>query len=101
MLQETRYTNIDLPWQIIPAKCDQTLLLSMGYMLERQLPNARLTVIPDCKHAPNLECPKECARLIREADRQVAARTRAPQHLAATLPWINRPCRAKRCGLRR
>ena len=86
MLQETWYTNVDVPCQIIWGKCDQTLSVAMGNMLERQLPNARLTVIPDCKHAPNLECPNECARLIHEADRQMAARTFAPQSLAATLP---------------
>jgi pimeloyl-ACP methyl ester carboxylesterase len=58
----------------------------MGYLLEHQLPNARLMVIPDCKHAPNLECPKECARLIREADRHIAARTLSPQRLVTTVP---------------
>jgi pimeloyl-ACP methyl ester carboxylesterase len=84
-LLESWYTNVDLPCQIIWGKCDQTLSVAMGYMLERQLPNARLMVIPDCKHAPNLECPKECARLIREADQQIAARTHAPQRLVTTL----------------
>jgi pimeloyl-ACP methyl ester carboxylesterase len=52
-------------------------------MLKDQLPNAKLTVIPDCKHAPNLECPTQCARLIRDADSQIAARTLAPQRLTA------------------
>ena len=86
LLQESWYTNVDLPCQIIWGKCDQTLPVQMGYMLEHQLPNARLTVIPDCKHAPNLECPKECARLIREADRQIAARTLPPRRLVTALP---------------
>jgi pimeloyl-ACP methyl ester carboxylesterase len=85
-LQETWYTNINLPCQIIWGKCDQTLSVAMGYMLKDQLPNARLTVMPDCKHAPNLECPAECAEVIRDADRQIAARTLAPQRLTATLP---------------
>ena len=55
-------------------------------MLKDQLPNAKLTVIPDCKHAPNLECPTQCARLIREADRQIAVSTLAAQRLVTRLP---------------
>lgn len=86
LAQEAWYTNVDLPCQIIWGKCDQTLPVSLGYMLEHQLPNARLTVIPDCKHAPNLERPAECARLIRDADRQVAARTLPRQELTVALP---------------
>jgi pimeloyl-ACP methyl ester carboxylesterase len=90
MLQEAWYTNVGVPCEIIWGKCDQTLSVAIGYMLEHQLPNAKLTVIPDCKHAPNLECPTECARLIREADCRIAARTLAPQRLAPTLPSVNR-----------
>jgi pimeloyl-ACP methyl ester carboxylesterase len=84
-LLETWYTNVNLPCQIIWGKCDQTLSVAMGHMLKDQLPNARLMVIPDCKHAPNLECPKECARMIREADRQIAARTRESQRLVTAV----------------
>jgi pimeloyl-ACP methyl ester carboxylesterase len=83
---EAWYRNVTLPCQMVWGKCDQTLPVAMGYMLEHQLPNARLTVIPDCKHAPNLECPTECARQIREADRQIAARTLLPRRLVTTLP---------------
>jgi pimeloyl-ACP methyl ester carboxylesterase len=84
-LLETWYTNVNLPCQIFWGKCDQTLPVQMGYMLKDHLPNARLTVILNCKHAPNLECPEACAREIREADRQIAARTLAPQRLMTTV----------------
>ncbi len=70
---EREYKNVDLPVRILWGKCDQTLPVMMGYMLEKQLPNAQLTVMPDCKHAPNLECPMECARLIRLAQEEIAA----------------------------
>jgi pimeloyl-ACP methyl ester carboxylesterase len=53
MAQEKWYANIDLPCEIIWGKCDQTVPVYVGYMLEHQLPNARLSVIPDCKHAPS------------------------------------------------
>jgi pimeloyl-ACP methyl ester carboxylesterase len=84
---ESWYTNVTLPCQIIWGKCDQTLYVAMGYMLERQLPNARLTVISDCKHSPNLECPAACARLVRDADRQIAVGTSRDLH---TVPVADR-----------
>jgi pimeloyl-ACP methyl ester carboxylesterase len=70
---EAWYKNVNVPVRILWGKCDQTLPVSMGYMLEHQLPNARLTVMPDCKHAPNLESPRECARLVREAVQEIGA----------------------------
>lgn len=77
MAQEKWYANIDLPCEMIWGKCDQIVPVQVGYMLEHQLPDARLTVIPDCKHSPSLECPAECARLIREADHRIHQRVRA------------------------
>lgn len=74
MAQERWYANIGLPCEMIWGKCDQTVPVYVGYMLEHQLPNARLSVISDAKHAPLLECPSECARLVREADRRIGAR---------------------------
>jgi len=68
---ERGYSHVSLPCQIIWGKCDQTLPVAMGYMFEHQLPHAELTVMPRCKHAPNLEQPEECARRIREADRRI------------------------------
>jgi pimeloyl-ACP methyl ester carboxylesterase len=83
MAQEEWYRNVDLPCEIIWGKCDQTVPVYVGYMLEHQLPDARLTVIPDCKHAPLLECPRTCAQLIREADVRIASRALA-RKLATT-----------------
>jgi hypothetical protein len=70
---ESWYANVDVPVRLIWGKCDQVLPAGMGYMLEKQLPNARLTVLPDCRHAPNIERPAECAKLIRVAEREIAA----------------------------
>ncbi len=85
MAQERWYANVELPCEIIWGKCDQTVPVYVGYMLEHQLPNARLSVIPNCKHAPQLECPSECARFVREADRHIGARALARQGWATTL----------------
>jgi hypothetical protein len=46
--QEKWYANVGLPCEIIWGKCDQTVPVYVGYMLEHQLPNARLSVIPNC-----------------------------------------------------
>ena len=70
---EACYTNVTLPVLILWGKCDQVLPVATGYMLEKQLPNARLIVLPDCKHAPNLECPLECARAIRTCQQEILA----------------------------
>ena len=76
---ESWYTNVNLPVRIIWGKCDQVLPVGMGYMLEKQLPNASLTILPDCRHAPNIERPAECAALIRQAHKEIAAqRTNKP-----------------------
>jgi pimeloyl-ACP methyl ester carboxylesterase len=68
---EACYKNVEVPVRIIWGECDQTLPVSMGYMLQKQLPNARLTILPDCKHAPMLESPAECARLVSEAVQEI------------------------------
>ncbi len=69
---EAWYTNVNLPVRILWGQCDTVLPVAMGYKLEKQLPNARLVVIPDCDHAPNLERPAECARLIRVCEQEIA-----------------------------
>jgi len=79
LVLESWYTNVDIPCEISCGKCDQTLPVATGYMLEHQLP--KLTVIPDCKHAPTLECPVEYARRIREADGRIAAKRLATRRL--------------------
>lgn len=80
---ESSYTNINLPVRIVWGECDQVFPVAVGYMLEKRLPNARLTVIPDCKHAPDLERPAECARLIRLAQREIASERRSAPHVGS------------------
>jgi pimeloyl-ACP methyl ester carboxylesterase len=65
---ETWYKNVTVPVRLIWGNCDATLPVALGYKMAAQLPNAKLTVLPDCKHAPALECPDLCARLMREAE---------------------------------
>jgi hypothetical protein len=50
--------------------------VAMGYKLAKQLPRATLTVLPDSMHSPQLECPAECARILREADAAVREESR-------------------------
>jgi pimeloyl-ACP methyl ester carboxylesterase len=70
---EQGYRHVQVPCQILWGKFDQTLPVSMGYKLAWQLPNGRLTVLPDCMHSAQIECPLDCARLIREFDRKLAS----------------------------
>jgi pimeloyl-ACP methyl ester carboxylesterase len=61
------YQNVRLPVRLLWGECDETLPASMGYKMAAQLPQATLKIIPNCTHAPNIECPAECARFVREA----------------------------------
>jgi pimeloyl-ACP methyl ester carboxylesterase len=46
----------------------------MGYKLEKQIPGAKLIVLSDCKHSPNLECPTIVASEVRNLNAAVVAR---------------------------
>ena len=82
-LLESWYQNVDVPVQLIWGNCDPTLPVHLGYKIAAQLPNARLTILPDCKHAPNLECPEACARLIRQAEVALRSQSRAVSQLGS------------------
>ena len=81
---ESWYGNVDVPVQILWGNCDQTMPVHMGYKMAAQLPRARLTVLPDCRHTPNLEYPALCARLMRQAALTLRRETSAPKLLGAT-----------------
>jgi hypothetical protein len=68
---EAAYKNITVPCLIVWGDCDETLPLSMGYKLKDQIPNARLAIVPDCKHLLPLEKPTVCAQLCRSFDRDL------------------------------
>jgi pimeloyl-ACP methyl ester carboxylesterase len=80
---ESWYQNVNMPVQIIWGNCDQTLPVHLGYKIARQLPNARLSVIPNCMHAPNLEYPELCARLVRQAELDLRSQARAAAKLGS------------------
>ncbi len=53
------YRRLNLPVQLIWCRADPTVPLSSGERLARVLPNARLTVLDACDHAPAEEQPAE------------------------------------------
>jgi pimeloyl-ACP methyl ester carboxylesterase len=63
---EADYVNVDVPTLILWGERDETLPVSMGYKLQAQLPDARLTVVKESMHSLQLERPGLTARLIRE-----------------------------------
>jgi pimeloyl-ACP methyl ester carboxylesterase len=75
---EAGYRNVRVPCLIVWGKCDQTLSVAMGYKLALQLPEARLKIIANCMHSPHLEYPAECARMIRDFDREPMTRQNVP-----------------------
>jgi len=72
------YANVSVPCLIVWGAHDETVPVSMGYKLAAQIPMARLRVIANCKHSPNLEAPAICARLIRDFAATRVRRRHAP-----------------------
>jgi len=58
------YANIDVPCLLLWGARDETVHVSIGYKMVKQIPDAKLHVIPKCKHSPHIERPVECAKLI-------------------------------------
>jgi len=52
---EAQYANVDVPCLIIWGRCDETLPVTMGRKLEKQIPGAVLWEVPDAKHSPHQE----------------------------------------------
>jgi pimeloyl-ACP methyl ester carboxylesterase len=71
---ESHYGNINVPCHILWGQRDETLSVAMGYKLEKQIPGAKLIVLSDCKHSPNLECPTIVASEVRNLNAAVSAR---------------------------
>ncbi len=59
------YANVDVPCLILWGEYDDTLPVSMGFKLEEQIPTARLHIVEDCMHSPQLEHPVLVAEAIR------------------------------------
>lgn len=59
-----QYRSLRVPALLIWCRDDPTVPLSTGEKLVRALPDARLSVLEGCEHAPAEERPGETARLI-------------------------------------
>ena len=62
----SKYKDIKIPVLLIWGENDQTIPLSIGQRLEKDLPNAKLVVIPECGHLPPEEKPQELVKIISE-----------------------------------
>ena len=65
-VNELGYGKIDAPTLILWGRDDHVARLAFGEKLARDLPRARLTVIPRCGHIPMLECTGETAIALTE-----------------------------------
>lgn len=72
---EAQYQNIDVPCLIVWGQRDETLPVTMGYKLATQIRTAKLVVLPNCMHSIELEQPSVCARIIRDFDVEVVAKS--------------------------
>jgi pimeloyl-ACP methyl ester carboxylesterase len=58
------YPTLTVPTLIVWGRDDELIPLRLGRRLQKELPNARLRIIPACGHAPQEECPEELLPLI-------------------------------------
>ncbi len=59
-----RIKEIDVPTLLIWGEEDRIIPLSVGRRLARDIPGAKLVVIPDCGHVPQEERPRETLEII-------------------------------------
>ena len=62
----TRLDEIKLPVLVITGDDDRIVPTENSVRLARELPNARLAVIPNCGHVPHEECPAAFMRAVAE-----------------------------------
>jgi pimeloyl-ACP methyl ester carboxylesterase len=62
----TRLNEIKLPVLVITGDDDRSVPTENSLRLARELPNAKLVVIPNCGHVPHEECPVEFMRAVAE-----------------------------------
>jgi pimeloyl-ACP methyl ester carboxylesterase len=60
----TRLSQIQAPTLVLVGDEDRPRTLAAADLLERDLPNARKTVVPGTAHLPNMERPQEFDRLV-------------------------------------
>lgn len=61
-----RFKSIELPTLVLWGRRDRIVPLRFGRRLARDLPNAQLTIIDHCGHAPQKECPAEVIAALSE-----------------------------------
>jgi pimeloyl-ACP methyl ester carboxylesterase len=61
-----RFKSIEVPTLVLWGRRDRIVPLRFGRRLARDLPNAQLTIIDHCGHAPQKECPAEVIAALRE-----------------------------------
>lgn len=62
----SRYGQISTPTLLLWGEADAIVPLGIGERLAREIPRARLAVLPDCGHMPQEEKPDESLRLVLE-----------------------------------
>jgi pimeloyl-ACP methyl ester carboxylesterase len=60
----SKYKDIKIPVLLVWGQNDKTIPLSIGQRLEKDLPNAKLVIIPECGHMVPEEKPEELSKLI-------------------------------------
>ena len=58
------YREINVPALLIWGQYDKVIPLEIGQRLQKDIPNSKLIVIPDCGHMPLEEKPEETAKII-------------------------------------
>ena len=69
------YADVRVPTLLIWGEQDRVVPLAVGQSLVRQMPNARLEVVPDCGHNPHEEQPVRTAELLSRFLEEVAPAT--------------------------
>jgi pimeloyl-ACP methyl ester carboxylesterase len=65
-LLDGRLNEITVPVNLVWGESDQVMSLVYAKGMLSQLPNAQLTVLSRCGHAPEMECPKAFTRRLME-----------------------------------
>jgi pimeloyl-ACP methyl ester carboxylesterase len=61
---DKRLSELKLPVLVITGDDDRIVPTENSLRLARELPNARLVVIPNCGHVPHEECPVEFVQAV-------------------------------------
>jgi len=91
-----RAKSLQVPTLIIWGEDDQWIPLEIGHRFDRDLPNSRLVVIPECGHVPQEEYPGVTAQLIIDFIRGTMDPRTASLSIPPEIPIGNIVCRLVR-----